>query len=121
MAHRLIAPALAALALTTAPQAQADARPARAEIAFADHGGVYDWRAVNSREIWFQDVHRRWFRAVLMGTAPDLPFVEHIGIDARPLGTLDRFGGITVRGQHYNFQSFERMPGPPPKKLARRH
>ena len=49
------------------------------------------------------------------------PFVEHIGIDARPAGTLDKFGGIYVKGRHYPFQSFEAMPGPPPKKAGKHH
>lgn len=125
MLRKLIAPVLTALALAAIPivpaAAQAAPRVPRAEIAFADHGGVDDWRAVSTREVWFRDLHRRWFRAMLMTPAIDLPYVEHIGIDARATGTLDRFGGIYVRGQHYNFVSFEAMPGPPPRKVRTAH
>jgi hypothetical protein len=125
MFRKLIAPALAALAVATisAPALARSAPPRaeiRAEIPFADHGGVRDWRAVGDREIWFQDSHRRWFRAVLMGPATDLAFAEGIRIDAGPNGTLDRFGAIYVRGHRYVFASFERMPGPPPKKAGKR-
>lgn len=120
MLRKLIGPALTGLAAISLSSA-AMAAPPRAEIPFADHGGVDNWQAVNDREIWFEDQHHRWYRAVLMSPALDLPFVEHIGIDARPMGTLDKFGGIFVRGRHYVFRSFEAMPGPPPKKLARRH
>ena len=116
--NRLIVPLALAVAAVPLAVHAAPPRPApRAEIAFADHGGVEDWRAVSDREIWFEDLHRHWYRATLMTPAFDLPFVEHIGIDARPSGTLDKFGGIYVRRQHYMFASFEAMPGPPPKKV----
>jgi len=124
----LAAAALAAAASPALAQPPAPVRPAvvvtrDASIAFANHGGVDDWRAVGDREIWFKDNHRRWYRAVLFSPAFDLPYAEAIGIDARPSGTLDRFGGIYVRGRHYNFTSFEQMSGPPPSKLkvANRH
>ncbi|MFC3174155.1 hypothetical protein ACFOD9_07825 [Novosphingobium bradum] len=123
MLRKLIMPALAALAVAATPLAAGAAPPPppRAEIPFANHGGVDDWRVVSDREIWFRDSHRRWFRAILFTPAIDLPYVERIGIDARPMGTLDKFGGIVVRGQHYDFRSFEAMPGPPPRRIARRH
>jgi hypothetical protein len=123
MLRRQIGPALAAVAAASLGGMAIAAPPAapRAEIPFADHGGVENWQAVGDREIWFEDQHRRWYRAVLVSPAFDLPFVEHIGIDARPMGTLDRFGGVFVKGRHYAFQSFEAMPGPPPKKVKRRH
>ena len=123
MPRKLIAAALAASAvMALCAPAMAAPPPAapRAEIAFADQGGVDDWEAVSDREIWFEDLHRHWFRATLMTPALDLPFVEHIGIDARPAGTLDKFGAIYVHGRRYDFASFEAMPGPPPKKAKRR-
>lgn len=87
-----------------------------AGIAFANHGGVDDWRALSDREIWFRDNHNIWFRATLLTPAFDLLGTETIGIDASPSGTLDKFGGIFVKDRHYSFATFERMPGPPPKK-----
>jgi hypothetical protein len=114
MLRKLIAPVLAAAAIPalSAGAGAAPSAPPRAEIPFADQGGVDDWDA--------EDLHRHWFRATLMTPAIDLPFAEHIGIDARPTGTLDKFGGIYVHGRHYTFASFEVMPGPPPKKAHRR-
>lgn len=123
MMRKFMAPVLTAAAAISVSAAAVAAAPSPppAEIAFADHGGVDNWQAVSDREIWFEDQHRHWYRAMLMTPAFDLPFVEHIGIDARPMGTLDRFGGIIVKGQHYSFRSFERMPGPPPKKVGKHH
>jgi len=124
----LAATVLAAAASPAPAQPPGPVRPvvvvARdASIPFANHGGVDDWRAVGNREVWFKDSHRRWYRAVLFSPATQLPYTETIGIDARPSGMLDKFGGIYVRGQHYNFTSFELMSGPPPGKVkvAHRH
>ncbi len=111
---------LASIALFAAPAlASARAPTPEASIAFADQGGVDDWRAVGDSTIYFKDQHRRWYRAELFGPAFDLPYVEHIGIDARPGGTLDRFGAIVVKGRRYAFRSFERAAGPPVK--VKRH
>ena len=120
---RLLGP-LAAFALLTAPALASDRpiqRPLQrdASIAFADHGGVDDWRVESDRVIYFKDQHRQWYRATLFSPAFDLPFVERIGIDARPGGTLDKWGGIIVRGQRYSFQTFERVAGPPEKRKHR--
>jgi hypothetical protein len=118
----LFALPLAAALLGGAPAFGADSQLARSEasIPFANRGDVEDWRAQGNNAIWFQDQHRRWYRAELFGPAFDLPFVEHIGIDANPSGTLDKFGAIVVRGHRYGFRSFERMDGPLPRYRARK-
>lgn len=91
-----------------------------ASIPFADHGGVSDWRADGNRTIYFQDQHRRWYRATLFAPALDLPYAERIGIDARPSGTLDKFGAVIVKGQRYPFSAFVAVDGPPRKHTARK-
>jgi hypothetical protein len=118
----LFALPLAATLLAGTPAFGADSQLARPEasIPFANRGGVEDWRAQGDTVIWFQDQHRRWYRAELFGPAFDLPSVEHIGIDASHSGTLDKFGAIVVRGHRYGFRSFERMDGPPPRYRARK-
>ncbi|KQM22265.1 DUF6491 family protein [Novosphingobium sp. Leaf2] len=107
--------AAVALALLAAIPPASAHNPSAAAIPFADHGGVQDWRAQGDHTVYFEDQQRHWYRATLMGRAFNLPFAEHIGIDAGPIGTLDRFGAIEVGGQHYPFTSFERVSGPPVK------
>lgn len=107
-----LAAALVAGSLAYAAESRPPAQP-EASIAFANHGGVEDWRAQGDSVIYFQDQHRQWYRAELFGPAFDLPHVERIGIDASPAGTLDKFGAIYVRGQRYGFRSFVRVSGPP--------
>jgi len=121
----------AACLLSCAPAGAAPAAPepvavvkADAEIAFANHGGVYNWHAVSDREIWFEDDSHRWYRAMLSAPAFDLPFAIDVGIAPSPLGALDRFGGVIVKGRAYRFSSFDLMAGPPPelaKKKAKKH
>lgn len=123
IAAALLAASPALAGTPAAPPVPVRVVKADAAIPFASHGGVEDWRALGDSEIWFRDTHRNWYRAELFGPAFELPWAERIGIDARPGGTLDRFGGIIVKGQRYNFVSFDKMAGPPPKRptLARGH
>jgi hypothetical protein len=86
-----------------------------AEIPFAEHGGIADWRVEGDNTVYFEDQHRHWFRATLLTPAFDLPFVEAIGIEAGPTGSLDNFGAITVKGRRYEFSTFVAVSGPPEK------
>lgn len=117
LAPAVVMPAQAASAQVekAAVKAAQDKRP-DASIPFANHGGVQDWRADGTRSVYFKDNHRHWCRAELMGTAVDLPYVEHIGIISGPTGALDRFGGILVKGQRFTFRSFDEVAGPPASK-----
>lgn len=108
-------------AFAAASNSASHATAREAEIPFANHGGVDDWRAVGDSTIYFEDLHRRWYRAELIGPAFDLPFTERIAIDASPTGTLDKFGAIYVRGQRYGFRSFEQVAGPPKKASLAKH
>lgn len=87
-----------------------------ASIAFANHGGVWDWRAVDRNTVYFQDRNKRWYRATLVVPAIDLPWVQFIGLDTKPADRLDRWSAIYVKGQRYPFSSFDQVAGPPPKK-----
>jgi len=105
---------------TTAETAETAPTHTRDYIAFPDQGGVRDWQAEDSDAVYLQDRQKNWFRAELISTAPDLPFVQYIGIDAGGSGRLDKFGAIYVDGRRYPFKSFEPVAGPPKKgKKAR--
>lgn len=107
---------LAAISLVSSPVLAAENHSRQeAAIPFADHGGIWDWRSSGDQTVYFQDLHRQWYRAKLFSPAFDLPYVEFIGIDARPSGTLDKWGAVYVHGRRYLFQSFEKVGGPPAK------
>ncbi|GAD47839.1 hypothetical protein NT2_01_06130 [Caenibius tardaugens NBRC 16725] len=92
-----------------------------ASIAFANQGGVKDWRAKGSSEIYFEDTHGQWYLARLMGSSPDLSFAEGIRIDASPSGSLDKWSAVYVKGQRYTFESFVKVNGPPKKSKKAKH
>ncbi len=99
LAPAVVMPAQAASAQVekAAVKAAQDKRP-DASIPFANHDGVQDWRADGTRSVYFKDNHRHWYRAELMGTAVDLPYVEHIGIISGPTGALEkRVGGEATK------------------------
>src|SRR3569833_872728 len=112
-----LVPAAAAAKPSSAPPAPAPAVVKHdASIPFANHGGVWDWQAVGTHTIYFEDRNKRWYRAELIGTAVDLPWTQFIGLNTKPDDRLDRFSGIYVKGQHYAFSSFDQVAGPPPRK-----
>ena len=121
--------ALASAALVTAPalaektdpssDAAQTAKAARqASIPFANHGGIWDWRADGENAVYFEDSFGHWYKAELFMPAFDLPFVQFIGIDSGPSGSLDKWGAIYVKGQRYPFKSFAQVPDPTKRKAG---
>ena len=110
----MAAPALAAQS-TDKKQDKADSAQS-ARIPFADTIGVWDWRAEGRSTVYIQDNHKQWYKAELFSPSPDLPFVQFIGIDAGPTGTLDKWGAVYIHGIRYPFKSFVKVDGPPTKK-----
>lgn len=109
----LLAIALAGSPVLAATNAK---QPSAAAIPFANHGGIRDWVAEGDRTLYVQDNFRKWYRATLFAPAFDLPFAQAIGFDTRPMGTLDRWSAVIVRGQRYPISSFERVEAPPRRK-----
>lgn len=120
MTKSMILLPLALLAVAASPALAAERKAsAEASIAYADSGGVSNWAAQGDQTVYFQDRHRQWYRATLNAPALDLPSAFTIGIDAGPMGRLDKWGGIYVGGRRYSFQSFEKVDGPPERVKAK--
>jgi hypothetical protein len=111
---------IAGAAVASAAAAAEPVSPSgRAAIPFANHGGIYDWKADRDRGLWVQDLEHQWYYARTMGPCTGLQFAQTIGFDTSPTGTLDRYGAIVVRDgpqarQRCTFSSFEQS-APPPK------
>ncbi len=84
----------------------------QASIPFADHGNIRDFHAVNDDTVFLQARNRQWYRADLIGPCFGLPYANGIGIDARPTGTLDRFGTIIVEGERCKIGSLTPTESP---------
>jgi hypothetical protein len=115
MKRFVIAGMMAAAAIAGCATAAAPLKPAEARIPFVNHGGIYDWEAAGRDTLYIQDVHRKWYRASLMGTCLDLDFARAIGFESGATDTLDRFSSIVVRGQRCPITSLI-ASGPPPRK-----
>lgn len=84
----------------------------QASIPFADTGNIRDFHAVNDDTVYLQARNRQWYRADLFGPCLGLPYALGIGVDARPTGTLDRFGTIVVEGQRCKIASLTPADSP---------
>src|SRR3569833_2720092 len=92
-----LVPAAAAAKPPSTPPAPAPTMVKQdASIPFANHGGVWDWQAVGTHTIYFEDRNKRWYRAELIGTAVDLPWTQFIGHDTKPGDRLGRIRGNFV-------------------------
>lgn len=112
--------ALAVVGLTITPvPAAAEFAPIEMAIPFADHGGIRNWRAVDSDTLYIQDRAGHWYRAELLGRAYDLGYSEAIGFDTGPGGRFDKFAAIVVSGRRYALKSLVASGPPLPRKLAR--
>jgi hypothetical protein len=109
---------LAILAGLTGTVIAAEELPAAPEVSipFIGMGSINDWRADNRQGLWIQDLSRQWYYARTMGPCIGLDFAQTIGIDARPGGTLDRYGSILVPHEGRCHLASLVRSDPPPRK-----
>ena len=118
MTRKLWTLPLVALGLAAAP-AFAETAPVhpqkqeQASIAFANSGGIRDWRSDGRSTLYLQDRHGQWYKAELMIPSSDLPFAWAIGFDTGPVNRLDRFSSVVIDGRRYPIQSLVQVDGPP--------
>jgi hypothetical protein len=91
--------------------------PPRAEIHFADLGGIRDFRPQGDGALLIQGTNGKWFRATFFGPCIGLRQRETLAFVTSPGGTLDRFSAILVGRQRCDFRTFE--PTEPPAPRAR--
>jgi len=94
----LILSAVATLALAGAVQAapQRAPLPPQASIPFVNHGGIRNWEAPDSRTLYVQDNHNRWYRADLSFPCMNLPYAVGIGFENKGIDRFDRFSTVRV-------------------------
>ncbi|MEJ0034789.1 MAG: DUF6491 family protein [Gammaproteobacteria bacterium] len=116
--HRVLAAAV--LAVAPIGLACANTAPApEASIPFVNFGGIHDWKADHDKGLWVQDIHRKWYYATFMGPCVGLDFAVHVGFDARPMDTFDRFSSVIVPGWgRCTLKSMTTSDGPPVKRKA---
>jgi hypothetical protein len=118
---RVLRTSLAACALAILPLSMSfaiDNAPApRAEIPFANHGGIRNWTADRDKGLWVQALNKQWYYATFMGNCMGLNFANSLAFDTSPLGTFDRWSTVIVPGQQRcAIQSLVPSDGPPVAK-----
>lgn len=106
-----------ALADTPAP---VQAPAPEAQIAFANHGGIYNWQVVDNRTVLIQGQNRKWYKATLFSSCFDLPFAERLGFESNSDGSFDKFSSIQVRRQKCPLVSLVETTAPAKKSKAKR-
>jgi Family of unknown function (DUF6491) len=89
---------------------------AEAQIAFANHGGIYNWQVMDDRTVLIQSQGRKWYKATLLSSCFDLPFAEQVGFESNADGSFDKFSSIKVRGHNCPLVSLVETI-PPPRKV----
>lgn len=113
MLMRSLAAALG-LALLVAAPVSAKSRADRASVPFANEaGGIQDWTIADSRTVYIQAPHHRWYRADLFADCPDLPYAETLGFATNPDGSFDAMSGVLARGHRCALRSLTRVDAPP--------
>jgi len=99
-------------AIGAAAGAQANTQ---ASIPFANHGGIYDWRANGTHGIWVQAANRDWYYGTFMNSCIGLDRAINIGFVTEPTGDFDRWSSIIVPHEFIrcHLSSFERSGEPP--------
>ena len=83
-------------------------------IPFADHGGIFDWRADGRRGIWLQDPSRAWYYGTFMTPCNGLEFADAVAFKTNPSGSFDHWSTVLVHNEiPCHLASFTRSEGPP--------
>jgi hypothetical protein len=91
-----------------------------AQIAFANHGGIYNWQVVDNRTVLIQGQNRKWYKATLFSPCFDLPFAERLGFESNSDGSFDKFSSIQVRSQKCPLVSLVKTTAPAKKAKAKK-
>ena len=83
-------------------------------IPFADHGGIFDWRADGRRGIWLQDPGRNWYYGTFMTPCNGLEFADAVAFKTSPSGSFDHWSTVLVHNEiPCHLASFTRSEAPP--------
>ena len=111
--------AVGLVAATLAGSAAASESAVQPSIHFADHGGIYDWRANGDKGIWVQSIGGQWFYGTFMGTCLGLDTALRVGFQSEPTGDFDRWSTVIVPHEsRCHLSTFEPSAGPPAHRGA---
>ena len=89
-------------------------------VPFANDGNIDDFRSDGDEAVYLEVNGFDWYHAQLLGSCNRLPYAQHIAVETRGTGTLDKFATLIVDGQRCPLTSLVRS-APPPKSPDKRH
>jgi hypothetical protein len=89
-----------------------------ARIAFANSGGIWNWRVLDDKTVLIEARGRKWYKATLLSSCFNIAFAEKLAFVASPDGSFDKFSAIRVRGQRCPLVSLVETPAPPRKSKS---
>ena len=104
--------AVAAVCAAATALAAEPAPPPSAEIAFANHGGIWDLKADGHDAILVKSRSGQYYRATFISPCFSLPFAERVGFVTDARDVLDKFQSIEVGRERCQFQTFTEVPKP---------
>jgi hypothetical protein len=103
------------VAASAAGAAEPAAKITEAQILFADHGGIQDWRALDDKGLYVRGQNRQWYYATLFSSCFGLSTANGIAFVPSPGGGFDKFSAIIVEGNKCPVVSLVKSD-PPPRK-----
>lgn len=111
--------AVLACALLAALPAAAAEKSAEAHIAFANTGGIRDWRALDDKSLFVQGTNRQWYYATLFSSCFGLSTTHNLAfLTSPPDGSFDRFSSLLVEGSRCPVVSLVKSDPPPGEAQA---
>jgi hypothetical protein len=107
----LLAGLLAGCATANAPPTHS------ASVPFVRLGNIYSWKAEGTNSILIKSVNGRYYRGSFFSPCVNLPWAEAVGFDTDVRDELDKYEGITVRGESCRFRTFSEISIPKPAPL----
>lgn len=84
-----------------------------ANIRFVQHGGIYDYHAVNDRLLYAQSRARDWYQVTLFAPCIGIEYANGVRfLPSDGAGTFDRFSYVSTRGQRCKVESVKQVGAP---------
>lgn len=100
-------------ALATALPAMGAEKSPEAYIAFANSGGIQDWRALDDKGLYVRGTNRQWYYATLFASCFGLSTSHSVAFVTSPGGSLDKFSSIVVENSRCPVTSLVKSDPPP--------
>lgn len=95
-----------------AADAASAADVANEEVKLPFVSALRNWHAVDEQHVLIEDLRGQWYLATLQAPAWELPFVQDIGFDTWPSGSLGRLSAVVIKGVKFPITSLKKAPNP---------